>query len=78
MLEKIYDGEGNVKVVSLGIDEHVPTKIRLGNYFADHINNKYGSAIAEHLINNRDCASSYIADLFTILSMSHSYFHLKM
>ena len=58
--------------------QHVPTKIRLGNYFADHINNTYGSAIAEHLINNREYASTYIADLFTILSRSHSDIHLKV
>ena len=58
--------------------KHVPTKIRLGNCFADHINNTYGSSIAEHLIDNRDCASSYSEDLFTILSRSHSDFHLKV
>ena len=57
---------------------HVPTKIRLGNYFADHINYTYGSAFAEHLINNCECASTYSADLFTILSKSHSDFHLKV
>ena len=27
------------------IKQHVPTKIRLGNYFADHINNTYGSSM---------------------------------
>ena len=56
--------------------KHVPTKIRLGNYFADHINNTY--SIAEHLINNRDCDSPYSAELFTILSRSHLDFHLKV
>ena len=55
--------------------KHVPTKIRLRNYFADHINNTYGSSIAEHLINNRDCAS---VDLFIILSRYHSDSHLKV
>ena len=50
--------------------KHVPTKIRLGNYFADHINNTYGSVIAEHLVNNRDCASSYNVDLFIIFCPS--------
>ena len=54
------------------VKQHVPTKIQFGNYFADHINNTYVSAIAEHLINNRECASTYSADLFTILSRSHS------
>ena len=46
------------------IKQHVPTKIRLGNYFAGHINNTYGSSIAEHLINNRDCESTYSADVY--------------
>ena len=58
--------------------KHVPTKIQQENYFADHINNIHGSAIAEHLIKNCDCASSYSANLFTILSRSHSDFHLKV
>ena len=58
--------------------KHLPTKIRQENYFADPINDTYGSSIAEHLINNRDSASSYSADLFTILSRSHSDFHLEV
>ena len=41
-------------------------------------NNTCGSAIAEHLIKNCFCASTYSADLFTILSRSHSDFHLKV
>ena len=40
------------------IKQNVPTKTRLGIYFADPINKTYGSAIAEDLINNRDYASS--------------------
>ena len=63
---------------STRVKQHVPTKIRLGNYFADHINNTYGSAIAEHLINNPKCASTCRADLFTILSRSHSDLHFKV
>ena len=60
------------------IKQYVPTKIRQENYFADHINNTYRSAIAEHLINNGECASTYSLDLFTILSRSHSDFHHKV
>ena len=60
------------------VKQHAPTKIWQGNSFVDHINNTYGSAIAEHLINNRDCASTYSADLFTILSRSHSDLYLKV
>ena len=56
----------------------VPVRVQLGSCFADHINNTYGFAIVEHLINNRECASTYSADLFTILSRSHSDFHLKL
>ena len=58
--------------------KHVPTKIWQGNYFADRINNTYRSSIAEHLINNRNCVLFYSADLFTILSKSHSDYHLKV
>ena len=72
-----YIGRTNQRL-DARIKQYVPTKIRLGNYFADHINNTYGSSIAEYLINNRDCASSYSEDLFTILSRSHSDFHLKV
>ena len=59
------------------IKQKVPTKIQQGNYLADLINNTYGSSFEEHLINNRNCASSYNADLFTIVSKSHSDFRLK-
>ena len=60
------------------IKQHVPTKIQQGKYFADRRNNTYGSSIAEHLINNCNCASSYSADLLTILSKSHSDYHLRV
>ena len=40
------------------------------------IKNAYASSIAEHLINNRNCTSSYRTDLFTILSKLH--FHQKV
>ena len=60
------------------IKQHVTTKIRQRNYFAGRINNTYGSSIAEHLMNNSNCASSYSADLFTILSKSHSDYHRKV
>ena len=48
------------------------------NYFADWINNTYGTSIAEHLINNHNCALSYSADLFTNSSKSHLDYHLKV
>ena len=72
-----YIGRTNQRL-NAWIKQHVPTKKRLGNYFSDHINNTYRSSIAEYLINNRDCASSYLADQFTILSRFHSDFHLKV
>ena len=63
--------------VYLRVKQHVPTKIRLRNYVADYINNTYGSTIAEYLINNRECASTYSASLLTIFSRSHSDVHPK-
>ena len=73
----LYIGRTNQRL-DARIKQLVLTKIRLGNYFPDHINNTYGSAIAKHLMNSHDCASSYSVDLFTILSRSHSHFHLKV
>ena len=69
-----YIGRTNQRLDSR-IKQHIPTKIRQENYFADRINNTH---IAEHLINNRNCASSYSADLFTILSKSQSNYLLKV
>ena len=64
--------------LDLRIKQHVLTKIWKGYYFADRINNTYRSSIAEHLINNHNCASSYSADLFIILSKSNSDSRLKV
>ena len=50
----------------------MPTKTRGGNWLADEINNTHGSVIAEHLINNRNCALSYSDDLSSVLSKSHT------
>ena len=69
------------ELVSVWIQElnnMYPQKYGKGTTSADRINNTYGSSIAEHLINNCNCALSYSADLFTILSKSHSDHHLKV
>ena len=68
----------NKQCLDSKIKQHVPTKIWQENYFADWMNNTYKSAIAEHLINNRNCASSYSLDLLTILSKAHLKNHLKV
>ena len=60
-----YIGRTNQSLDSR-IKQHVPTKIRQGNDFADRINNTYESSIAEHLINNRNCVLSYSADFFLL------------
>ena len=72
-----YIGKTN-QCLDSRIKQHVPTKIRQRNYFADWINNTYWSSIVEHLINNHNCASSYSVDLFTILSKFYSDYHLKI
>ena len=43
----------------------------------DNLRNTYGSLIAEHLINNHDCAK-FSVDFFFVLNKSHSSFHLKV
>ena len=44
----------------------------------DNFRNTYKSSMAEHLINNHDCAEKFSADFFLVLSNSHSSFHLKV
>ena len=43
-----------------------------------NLKNIYRSSIVEHLKNNRVCAENFSVDLFTILSKSHSSFHLEV
>ena len=52
------------------------TRVGLLVKLANHYTTK--GALAEHVINNHNCASSYSADFFTILSQSHSNYHLKV
>ena len=40
--------------------------------------NTSGSSIAEHMINSRECIADFNVDWFSILSRSHSLFHLKV
>ena len=40
--------------------------------------NTSGSSIAEHMINRRECVADFNDDRFSILSRSHSLFHLKV
>ena len=60
------------------IKQYVPTKIC--NFISEPINvkNAYGSSIAEHLIDNRNCTENFSVDLILILNKSHSSFQLKI
>ena len=40
--------------------------------------NTSGSSIADHMINNRECVADFNVDRFSILSRSHSLYHLKV
>ena len=40
--------------------------------------NTSGSSIAEHMINRRECVADFNVNRFSILSRSHSIFHLKV
>ena len=44
----------------------------------DNLRNTYGSSIAEHPINNDNCAVRFSVDFFSVLSKSHASFHLKV
>ena len=76
-LKEQYIGKTNQNL-DVRIKQHMPTKIYAGNWLADKINNAYGSAITEHLVNNCNCAFSNSDDLFTVLSKSHLDFHWKV
>lgn len=56
------------------IKQHLPKKIQN----SDVLTNKNEFSIAEHLINNCNCAANFRVDSFSILSRSHSNYHLKI
>ena len=59
--------------MDLRTKQHLPARI----LNLERVNTS-GSSIAEHMINSRECAADFNVDQFSILSRSHSIFHLKV
>ena len=64
--------------LDLRIKQHLPARILNLELRRGQLVNTSGSSIAEHMINCRECVADFNVDRFSILSWSHSIFHLKV
>ena len=64
--------------LDLRIRQHRPGRILNLKLKRGQLANISGSSIAEHMINSRECVADFNVDRFSILSRSHSVFHLKV
>ena len=64
--------------LDLRIRQHLPARILNLRLKRGQLANTSGSSIAEHMINSRECVADFNVDRFSILSRSHSPFHLKV
>ena len=64
--------------LDLRIRQHLPAWILNLRLKRGQLANTSGSSIAEHMINSRECVADFNVDWFSILSRSHSPFHLKV
>ena len=64
--------------LDLRIKQHLPARILNLELKRGQLANTSGSSIAEHIINSRECVADFNVDRFSILSRSHSIFHLKV
>ena len=64
--------------LDLRIKQHLPARILNRELKRGQLANTSGSSIAEHMINSTECVADFNVDRFSILSRSHSIFHLKV
>ena len=64
--------------LDLRIKQHLPTRVLNHELKRGQLVNTSGSSVAEHMINNRECVVVFNVDRFSILSRSHSLYHLKV
>ena len=64
--------------LDLRIRQHLPARILNLRLKRGQLANTSGSSIAEHMINSRECVADFNVERFSILSRSHSPFHLKV
>ena len=60
------------------IKEYLPARILNLELKRGQLANSSGSSIAEQMINSRECVADFNVYRFSILSRSHSIFHLKV
>ena len=61
--------------LDLRIKQHLPARILNRELKRGQLVN---TSIADHMINNRECVADFNVDRFSILSRSHSLYHLKV
>ena len=64
--------------LDLRIKQHLPAQILNLEFKSGQLANTSGSYIAEHMIISRECVADFNVDRFSILSRSHSIFHLQL
>ena len=64
--------------LDLRIKQHLPVCILNLELKRGQLVNTSGSSIADHMINSWECMADFNVDRFSILSRSHSLYHLKM
>ena len=64
--------------IDLRIRQHLPAPILNLKLKRGQLANTSGPSIADHMINIRECVADFNVDRFSILSRSHSLFHLKL
>ena len=69
---------GTSSRLDLRVGQHLPARILNLRLIRGHLANTSGSSIAEHMINSREWVADFNVDRFSILSRSHSLFHLKV
>ena len=63
---------------NLRMKQHFPARILNLELKRGQLVNTSGSSIADYMINRRECVADFNVDRFSILSRSHSIFHLKV
>ena len=64
--------------LDLRIRQHLPARILNLRLIRGQLANTSGSSIAEHMINSRECVADFNVEPYSILSRSHSLFHLEV
>ena len=64
--------------LDLRIRQHLPARVLNLELKRGQLVNTSGPSIAGHMINSRECVADFNVDRLSILSQSHSLYHLKM